>query len=378
MSSQPSGWTGLRFPRRSPMSRAWSRRNACATSPPTRRRAATEAPNIRGTICRTLSASSCPATGSCSTPAVYEGSFRVGPSCHGGTADAPDPGLRETRVPEASRRGRRPDDRAALLAVLGGPDRARPLRGRRLRDARTGRARHRRRSESHLRRKRTGCSSRRGERADQDLQFAHSHVGGHRDRGRNARHHDHDEPHPSQLRNLRHDRRRAMPDRRRRNRSRSSAAASRTITAAASESFALEGFASSMTRTPTTGPTRRRAAEGPPSFLARAAPTSCSKTTRFWKPRSVCGSERASSPGPPPEKVVIQRSFFQNTLTPQGLALDVVAGNEIRFNNNVVDRYSDDVHVAEGVRGVFRSSTISFSGRKQPWSIPAADAGFLL
>lgn len=53
--------------------------------------------------------------------------------------------------------------------------------------------------------------------------------------------------------------------------------------------------------------------------------------------------------GASPEQVVVQRNFFQNTLTPESLALDAAAGRDVQFYNNVVDSYSDDVHAAEGI-----------------------------
>jgi len=69
------------------------------------------------------------------------------------------------------------------------------------------------------------------------------------------------------------------------------------------------------------------------------------------------------SAGAPPEKVIVLRNFLQNTLTPEGLALDVVLGTDIRFYNNVVDRYADDVHAAAGVRALSVANNLFLGGK---------------
>jgi hypothetical protein len=67
--------------------------------------------------------------------------------------------------------------------------------------------------------------------------------------------------------------------------------------------------------------------------------------------------------GAAPEKVVILRNFLQNTLTPEGVALDVVRGTDIRFYNSVVDRYTDDVHAADGVRALSVANNLFLGGK---------------
>src|SRR5262249_26464875 len=71
----------------------------------------------------------------------------------------------------------------------------------------------------------------------------------------------------------------------------------------------------------------------------------------------------------------ILRNFFQNTLTPEGLAFDVVRGTDIRFYNNVVDRYADDVHVTAGVRSLSIANNL-FLNAKMACVLPGPDAGY--
>src|SRR5262249_25161774 len=80
--------------------------------------------------------------------------------------------------------------------------------------------------------------------------------------------------------------------------------------------------------------------------------------------------------GYPPEKVVILRNFLQNPLTPEGLALDVVRGIDMRFYNNVVDRYADDIHAADGVRALSVANNLFLGGKTAcvlPGGFPGGD-----
>jgi hypothetical protein len=47
----------------------------------------------------------------------------------------------------------------------------------------------------------------------------------------------------------------------------------------------------------------------------------------------------------PPAQVVIRRNYFENRLTPEGIAVEIIAGRDVRILNNTVNRY------AEGFRG---------------------------
>lgn len=47
----------------------------------------------------------------------------------------------------------------------------------------------------------------------------------------------------------------------------------------------------------------------------------------------------------PPADIVVRRNYFENRLTPDGVAVEIVAGRDVRILNNTVNRY------AEGFRG---------------------------
>lgn len=44
---------------------------------------------------------------------------------------------------------------------------------------------------------------------------------------------------------------------------------------------------------------------------------------------------------PPPADVVIRRNYFENRLTPDGVAVEIVAGRDVRILNNTVNRYAE-------------------------------------
>jgi hypothetical protein len=60
-----------------------------------------------------------------------------------------------------------------------------------------------------------------------------------------------------------------------------------------------------------------------------------------------------TQPGPAPEEILLKRSYFENKLTKDSAALVIEGGRDIRFQNNVVDRYAEPFRIgASGVEGV--------------------------
>jgi hypothetical protein len=80
------------------------------------------------------------------------------------------------------------------------------------------------------------------------------------------------------------------------------------------------------------------------------------------------------SGGAAPEKVVIQRNFFQNLLTSQSVAFVVDSGRDVRFYNNVVDRYAEGFRAgAAGLRDLSVANNL-FVGVKTAFVLPAPGA----
>jgi parallel beta helix pectate lyase-like protein len=81
--------------------------------------------------------------------------------------------------------------------------------------------------------------------------------------------------------------------------------------------------------------------------------------------------------GKPPEKIVVQRSFFQNALTSESLALDVRQGRGVRFSNNVVDRYAKGFQAGKEVESLSIANNL-FLGARTAFELSAPEAaGFL-
>ena len=56
--------------------------------------------------------------------------------------------------------------------------------------------------------------------------------------------------------------------------------------------------------------------------------------------------------GAAPTRVVVQRNYLENRLTPDATAIQIDSGRDVRFANNVVDHYAEAFRVANGVDGV--------------------------
>ncbi len=61
----------------------------------------------------------------------------------------------------------------------------------------------------------------------------------------------------------------------------------------------------------------------------------------------------------PPEKISIHHNYFENRLTAESAALRIDRGREVRFSNNVIDRYADPfVIAASGVQRVWIANNL--------------------
>jgi hypothetical protein len=56
--------------------------------------------------------------------------------------------------------------------------------------------------------------------------------------------------------------------------------------------------------------------------------------------------------GVAPTRVVVQRNYLENRLTPESTALQIDSGRDVRFVNNVVDHYAEAFRVADGAGGI--------------------------
>jgi hypothetical protein len=80
--------------------------------------------------------------------------------------------------------------------------------------------------------------------------------------------------------------------------------------------------------------------------------------------------------GAAPERIHVQRNYFENRLTSESVALRIDAGRDVRFSNNVVDHYAEAIRVADSgvVRAVVANNLVL--SPTLAFRIPAAGIAF--